>query len=740
MMKKRSLTSRLAFGCLASSLVVGVTGCPDIKVDPGEGVADRPPTVEFDPANAIVPFPNNLVVDQTTKKVTLPAQLCESPTSKAVREGVLNKLDGFGTYEAAMSVTFTAAPDMASVTDHVVLYKKTTPLTVVPTLVLPTVSIRYKDASSCTTPTLVPALAIIPMVPLEQNTTYDVAILDGLTTGGMAFAPSGTWSLVRNKVDPVTLDGVDGSGNPIITVNNTPLDPSDKNGLAQIVGIDTLWKAHSGVLTALDAAGHPRDKVLLAWELTTQTVTSPLDPTVTDSLAANHDGHFAGFAFPAAGLAAGQGEAFLVGALGQATCDALGCANVGDVLGAQFGSTQFQQPVTNPLAGEPPTPGAWNDPIHPTEADLINPNLTALIATPKTAMPPNGWPLVIFGHGLGSSKSSLAVFAPQLAGQGFASVAIDFVDHGSRAIRTRNDAECADVGGKAPDPTVLQECFALFLSTDLAATRDNIRQTVLDLQALHKALVKCSTGTGCAGPDGIQFKVDATKVVYAGISLGGIIGSTFVSLTPGVKAAVLNVPGVGLIDIIENTGNIGIRCTLVNALIDAGVVSGDKWTGSTTGLCVEADQGWKTQPGYQQFSAIARWALDPADGANYVGPRLPTKKFLIQEVVNDQVVPNIATDREAALVGFTTPALADSMPSPAVTMQPPVASAAITTNPFTSKWVRYTNLPADANAMFPGNSFQHASLLAPVTDSTGAGKLGTLRVQIDAITFLVANQ
>ena len=66
-------------------------------------------------------------------------------------------------------------------------------------------------------------------------------------------------------------------------------------------------------------------------------------------------------------------------------------------------------------------------------------------------------------------------------------------------------------------------------------------------------------------------------------------------------------------------------------------------------LC--ADEAWQAQPGYQQFSGVARWVIDPADGANFMS-RLATKKFLIQEVVDDQVVPNFATDIEGALAGL----------------------------------------------------------------------------------------
>jgi hypothetical protein len=55
-----------------------------------------------------------------------------------------------------------------------------------------------------------------------------------------------------------------------------------------------------------------------------------------------------------------------------------------------------------------------------------------------------------------------------------------------------------------------------------------------------------------------------------------------------------------------------------------------------------------------------------------------------------------------------------------------------------NKWLQYPEVPADAGNGFPGNTFQHASLLSPAPGP--AGQLGTARVQKDAITFLLFNK
>lgn len=774
---------------LAFAALVVVSGCPSANRDSGETQGTLPPldgpTVEFDPANSIIPFPNNLVINPATGKVTIPAPACETPAAKAVREGVLNKLDGFGTYEAAMQVTFTEDVDPATLDGNIVMYQRTKSGTAVspaaaqtvPLLIAPSTALRF-NATDCTAqPAAVHAVTIVPKVPLDQKSTYTVALLDGIkTSAGASYIPSFTWALVRQSTDPVTLkDGCDYSNPTSCTVvsEQTPLDPANDanhNGvpdIIELVGLDRLWKAEATGLAFLDATGHSdRSKILVAWEVTTQTVTDQLDPAVANSPAS---AVLTGTFVPNSTHSVVQGgntrnylEAVYEQLLGipqaqaQALCNTIGCDNVGDVLGAGVVSMTYQTHAQNPWSGTNDIPGPWSDPVTPAIQDpftvtsqgtqLPSGVLPVLAFVPAGTPPANGWPVVVFGHGLGSQKESLFVLAPQLASAGFASVAIDFVDHGDRAVRVTADpalgcaGHCTVTVGTAcghdadcpqnesctlPGFAAARQCFAPFLSTDLGNTRDNIRQTILDLQRLTHAVKAC--GASACG----NFTVDPAHVVYAGISLGGIIGSTTTATDSDLQASVLNVEGVGWLDILENTQTLEIKCPLVNGLIDAGIVQGTKWdpTNPTVGTCLTEE--WKGQPGYQQFSGIARMILDPADGANFT-PKLATHRFLIQEVIGDQVVPNLATENLGKLEGLTAQTADPMLPT-----SPP--SAAVTNSPLTNKWLQYPTLPADAGTGFPGNTFAHPSLLQPANNNAD-GQLGTARVQKDAITFLLFNK
>lgn len=774
----------------ACLLALTAAGCPDVKTDPGEG-SDLPvgPTVEFDPSHSILPFPNNLAlcatgVDSTGApctigKVAIPPAACESEAAKAIRTNVLNQLDGFGTFEAAMQVTFTEEVDASTLDGHIVMYQRTKGATAndpasahpIPVTLIKGTTVRF-TAATCNSPATVNAVTIVPNIVLDQKSTYTVAVLAGVkTAGGKDYQPSPTWGLVRQPTNPVT---VDTQGN--IVSESTPLEPgadANFNGIpdtTELLALDQLWKADAQALAFLKGLGNDPTDVLLAWEVTTQTTTDPLDPDVAGSpAAAVPNNGFAGLqsivcnfdattcpnginraAPPYMQCASGDSNTlcFLeinlgaassptgstlaqIYAAGQGVCTQVGCAAIGDILGGVIVTENYQVGLPNPLAGGAAVPGAWSDPIAPSGQNLAQ--LQTVVFIPAGAAPSTaGFPTLVFGHGLTSSKSALFAFAPQLAAKlHMASMAIDFVDHGSRAVRISDTGDCA---GATLDPTVLTQCFVPIFSADLGQTRDNIRQTVLDLQRVIRVAKYCGSNTCASATAGgtsatpSTFKVDPAHIVYGGQSLGGIIGTTASATAPEIKTALLNVPAVGLLDVLEHTDTLEIRCLLVDALIDAGVLVGDK-SDTATPLC--ADEAWQAQPGYQQFSSIARWVIDPADGANFIS-RLATKKILIQEVVDDQVVPNYATEIEGALAGLTS-TTADPAASAA-----PMPSTAITTMPTASKWVKYLTLPPDAAQGFPGNTFAHPSLLRPAPGVDG--QLGTIRLQTDALTFLGINQ
>jgi pimeloyl-ACP methyl ester carboxylesterase len=771
---------------LACLLVATASGCPDVKVDPNE-VGAAGPTVEFDPARSLaegaryIPFPTDLVRNPETGKLALSSQACETPTAQSTRVNVLNTLDGFGTYEVPIQVTFTEEFDEASLAGNVILYKVTSvgpSATPVPIITRKTTTFRV-TSGTCTTPETVHALVVIPAVPLSEKTTYILALKKGITsTSGEEFSPSFTWGLVSAKQSPVTLDA---NGN--VVADRTPLDPNDEAQRVQLRSLYGLWKTLEAPLVFLDQTpfftdnGLKRSDLLVATSFTTQTITDPLNPLKEGSPAASLpttdflvDPTALSFGPYMALCTGGETPAVCVMKLalggcaptttgcsvanynaGNAACAGIyACAAVGNVLVGAIGTTNYQKQLPNPTAGLPAVQGAWDDPLHPSAQGSLA--LQTLAMTPAGTAPADGWPVVVFGHGLANNKENLFAIGGKLALAGFASIAIDFSQHGSRAVRKSTAvalgckghcytaagtdtgvecdlaSQCQQLSGETcgsqsvsgaiqpPSPSSAPQCYDAIFSADLTVTRDNIRQTILDIERVVGAVKACGTAN-CGA-----FKADPDRIFYGGISLGSLIGASAASIHPDIKGAALNVGGVGWLDVIENTATKSLQCSLVNSLIDAGVVKGEKWTpSSTTDVCTTG--AWKTQPGYATFSAVARWVLDSADAANFV-VRLRAKPHLIQEVVGDMVVPNIAQEREAAITGVAAMVQPSSPFNPST---PTSESAAISTNPLMSKYITYTT---DANHIYA-----HGSLLKPQA-AGNPGAFATLRMQNDFAQFL----
>jgi hypothetical protein len=98
-------------------------------------------------------------------------------------------------------------------------------------------------------------------------------------------------------------------------------------------------------------------------------------------------------------------------------------------------------------------------------------------------------------------------------------------------------------------------------------------------------------------------------------------------------------------------------------------------------------------------------------------------------------VPNAATATFAEALGLTP-----SPGAPAASATPEPTPAAVAPG---SVWIRYQNLDANPAMMFPGNAYGHGSLLQPAEPSAsmaeGSGQLGTIRMRVDAVSFLVSH-
>jgi dienelactone hydrolase len=138
-----------------------------------------------------------------------------------------------------------------------------------------------------------------------------------------------------------------------------------------------------------------------------------------------------------------------------------------------------------------------------------------VVLPPGTGVRP---PVVLLEHGRGGSKESeyLDVAAAPWVARGVALASIDLPLHGERA--NPKLARFLVPGAEAPGDDALRVEFA--------------RQAVADLRRALDALAELDA-------------LDATRVVYAGFSLGALVGALFCALDPRPRAAALALGGGG---------------------------------------------------------------------------------------------------------------------------------------------------------------------------------------------------
>ncbi len=129
-------------------------------------------------------------------------------------------------------------------------------------------------------------------------------------------------------------------------------------------------------------------------------------------------------------------------------------------------------------------------------------------AVPAQAKPVEGWPVLIFQHGLGQSNDNALLIASALAMAGYATAAIDHPLHGARTITV------AEVTYDSGD---------FFPATSQLTSRDHGRQSIADIMAFRLALNGINDSTGLVD-------LNTSDVHFMGQSLGAIFGTGAVAL------------------------------------------------------------------------------------------------------------------------------------------------------------------------------------------------------------------
>ena len=265
-----------------------------------------------------------------------------------------------------------------------------------------------------------------------------------------------------------------------------------------------------------------------------------------------------------------------------------------------------------------------HDPVEQETEDL---EFILLIPNPGEKALTQPFPVILSLHGIDGSKSLVNKLRPQLARNGFAAVATDFVFHGSRE-----------------DPDAISDGVRFLDVGHPLAMRDNMRQTVADqLQTVQfiKTLSELDVypydpGAGTYG-DGVP-DLDTDRILVWGHSFGGIFAPVIMALSPDLDAAVLSPPAGQWTDIAEYSLYAQAIIALMRPFI---------------GPDFEFPESLRFM-----FEAM-NIVLDPTDNLNYirrvVDDPLPiageTKYVLMQESIGDPTLPNHSTEILAYVAG-----------------------------------------------------------------------------------------
>ncbi|MDQ3365359.1 MAG: Ig-like domain-containing protein [Myxococcota bacterium] len=550
----------------------------------------------MDKASQRMPLPINLMLDPRTGHVHVPAAPWDRPFEAAAKSR-LSEFTGFG---------LSASP----------LFEFTAPMN--PTTVTASTVKVYRLGSGA--PVAVPAdITLMPdrmhviVTPQDQrfaeSTSYVVVVDEGVrdAAGQQVMAmPAGHFLKAQT---PVFVDGA------------TQVKAVDA------VDAEKLELGRVQIGTALEQLG--RARVLAAWPFTTMPVKQPLAAWrgAAERLAMSPEPVITSRQTP------GQAVADFPLGVGSLT-------NLAEVYHGTIASPFFLDPRTTALRGD---------------GEHVVENVAFTLTVPR-APRAGPMPVVIFGHGLVTERRFVLAVAGQLAGKGFASIAIDFPYHGTRTYcakggpvsvinpttgtpaslepcaggSTCNElGRCVDASGlgnqlaKWPILDLPIASGAVFTDVNhIASTKDHFLQALVDLGALDRALRK-----GDWAPL-LGRAVDTSRIYYTGQSLGGIMGALFLGTSPDISRAVLNVPGADLIRMFDES-------TFFSSHLDGLFLR--------EGVAKEGFDG-------RRLLEVARWIMDAVD-PQHLGPETGARALLIQMATLDFIIPNDSTKELQQVTG-----------------------------------------------------------------------------------------
>jgi hypothetical protein len=674
-----TLAAIVSAGCSSS-----VDNPPDVgPTDPTSGNLAPPSSanlspnrVLFAPNQGVLPYPHDAYFTPTPGVATdgtlnLPSSAFFPATVRlpgtTTTEPVVNALDGFST-QAPIKLRFSTAVDLTSaaagirlVEVHVDPATKATvafPTTASPVRRVLVQDVDYRVEIAPAIDTASTLLQLVPLRPLLANND---------APGAMRPRDIGYLVLVTNALRAANGAAIDADLDyatiKAAALTNTCATVTD----ARLNALCGLARAHFG---AAQAAGVNPTTVVVSSSFTTQSVDTVLRVIAQLTAAA-----------PAPATAVLPVPVATTGVITGPAGPNLANLHVGTITLPYYLGVPVAPPAgtgTEPITSfwravsPPPAAAGLADPKNERNLTRFNPipavttqlTVPMLLGIPRApaTKPPEGWPVVIYQHGITEDRATLALIADAAAAAGFVIVGIDLPLHGIMpndplyALSPTNPANAAlpaafRVGeptfnvdyvnnttqAAGPDGTPDSSGQHFINLASLLTARDNVRQGAANLIALTRAVPSLDLDGNPATVD-----IDADRIHFFGWSLGGIIGSAYLG-TPAaaqIKSVSLFAAGCGILETLRQSP--GYAPVLNNGLAAAGIPT-------NTSL-------------YFEFVHAAQAAVESGDGCNYAQNWIakPTLMQMIQGTAGDatkpadRAVPNTSTLRLANLLGVPT--------------------------------------------------------------------------------------
>lgn len=609
-----------------------LSGCGGVDSDESQPIVTDPTQGEFfavyKPATAQAPFPNDIYFSGTTDgTLNIPA----SPANPAL--SALNELDGYSLNASIYADVTDSIADASLINGATVfLFDLTNPLAPVPVAA----TVQTADFANGQS-----TVEIIPSAPLKPATTYAAFLTNNIqSTTGEALGADETFA---------SLQALYAGG----------LAPGDA-GVPEEVA--SLYGAIHPLLQLADGATIGAQNLAVAWSFKTQSIGASL--ASIEATATAQTSRFVPVlrdpANPGAGIAT--------------PADLTGNPAAGNNADVYVGFIELPYYTTDPLTGNwVPADAACQAVVDAVEALTTQPASTTS-ACPTPALQntfqvpviltvPNGGPtggVTIFQHGITSNRSTMLAIAGALAQAGQATIAIDLPLHGitdttsglySENLEASMQAAFAGTPFEGSVEDIVEQTFDLDTDSDgeidssganfinlssLLTTRDSLRQAAANLIYLTKSIPTMDYNAAVDG-GATPNDFNGLPVNFVGMSLGAITGTSFLATNTDITAAILNVPGGNLTQLLTNSNTFA---PVINAgLAENGVIEGTRF--------------------YEEFIRNAQTVVDGGDAINYGAAANANHSILMHEVIGgagsppDQVIPNSATDALAAVMGLS---------------------------------------------------------------------------------------